>query len=907
MKLLAVDGNSILNRAFYGIKLLSNSKGEFTNACVGFLNILNKVKEDVNPDIIVAAFDLRAPTFRHSKVDYYKANRKGMPEELAQQLPKIKSILKYMGIKILEMPGYEADDILGTLAKEFTKDFEENHCYILTGDRDSLQLIDDRVTVKLATNKENINFTKERFAADYQGLEPRQLIELKALMGDSSDNIKGVAGVGEKTAMDLIVKFSGVENLYRLLEAKDAALDGVKPGVKLKLEGGKAAAFESHWLATIDQNIPLDCSLEALTQPGNPAKLSGILRNLEMLNWLDKLGLKAVTPDFSEETPDGKGTDKEILEEEPPQQTPTKTLLSPEALAAMESLGEAAGLKIPPAKELLEPLLQPLTLQENAPQKTLSEGWQEGALVVFLLEGEWLYLAQNSLLTRINVAEGNQGLLEEFFKSPCPKATVGSKDYYRKGLDMGAPLKNLILDGELAAYLLSSTPTEPNVERLGALRQMTLDGSLGDFAAIGLLPKLLFNLAVEVEENAMSHLLYLVEQPLSRVLAHMEQAGVALSAEGVEEFGLELKEELADFEGQIFELAGHSFNVASPKQLGAVLFEEMGLPPKKKTKTGYSTNADVLEELAERHPIIPLIQEHRQTAKLASTYIDGLLKSLGADGRLHSTFKQTETRTGRISSTEPNLQNIPVRTEKGARMREFFIAPKGRVLLDSDYSQIELRIVAALSGDETMKNSFLSGEDIHTSTAAQVFDLPVEMVTPSMRRAAKAVNFGIIYGIGPFSLSKDIGVTVGEAKKYIAAYLEHFPSVKTFMDKTIAAARQLGYVTTIFGRRRYIPELSMTNKNMQAFGERAAMNGPIQGAAADVIKIAMVRVFSRLEREGIAARLILQIHDELIVEAEESAAERASEILSEEMNAAVALAVPLCAQVSRGENWSLAH
>lgn len=901
MKLLAVDGNSILNRAFYGIKLLSNSKGEFTNACVGFLNILNKVKEELQPDITVAAFDLPAPTFRHSKVDYYKANRKGMPEELAQQLPKIKSILTFMGIKVEELPGYEADDILGTLAKKFTEISPDNYCFVLTGDRDSLQLIDDRVVVKLATNKETIHFNKERFAEDYQGLEPRQLIELKALMGDSSDNIKGVAGVGEKTAMDLIVNFSGIERLYSLLEAKDSALDSVKPGVKLKLAAGKEAAFESHWLATIDQNIPMDCSLEAISQPGNPPKLAGILRNLEMLNWLDKLGLKSVAPDFSQEDSGSESSGESA--ETPAEEAVEKTVLSPEAMASMEALSKDIGVEIPHIKPLLEPLLGEMSLVENPSLEALESFWNGSGMAAFLLQGQWLYLAQNHSLCRV---EGEENIAI-FLQSPCNKATLGSKDCYRKGLDMGVQVKNLLLDGELAAYLLSSAPTEPDAERLGALWQMTPDPSLGDFAAIALLPKLLDKLSEEVEKNTMSHLLYLVEQPLSRVLAHMEKEGVALSAEGVEEFGLELKEELLDVETQIFELAGHTFNVGSPKQLGTVLFEELGLPPKKKTKTGYSTNADVLEELADKHPIISLIQEHRQIAKLASTYIDGLLKALGSDGRLHSTFKQTETRTGRISSTEPNLQNIPVRTEKGARMREFFIAPKGRVLLDSDYSQIELRIVAALSSDKTMKESFLSGEDIHTSTAAQVFDLPLEMVTPSMRRAAKAVNFGIIYGIGPFSLSKDIGVTVGEAKKYIAAYLEHFPGVKSFMEETIQGARSTGYVTTIFGRRRYIPELSMTNKNMQAFGERAAMNGPIQGAAADVIKIAMVRVFSRLEREGIAAKLILQIHDELIVEAENSAAEAASEILSQEMNAAVALSVPLCAQVSRGENWSVAH
>lgn len=839
MRLLAIDGNSIMNRAFYGIKMLTNKKGEFTNAILGFMNIYLKAAEELVPDAVAVAFDLHAPTFRHTAVSSYKANRKGMPAELREQMPKIKALLTALGIKILEIEGYEADDVLGTLSKQCADNGWE--CFILTGDRDSLQLINDKVFVRLATTKETLLFTPEKFRESY-GLEPLQLIDLKALMGDSSDNISGVPGVGEKTASALIQQFGSVEKLYENLDSPD-----ISKNVRAKLEAGADAAKESKWLATIVKDVPLDCHPEGcrIAAP-HSEKTSEILTGLEMFSLLERLSLK-------------------------PSQAPAEE-------------------DKPLAEEIAEAAVTAEFLEEISAGEMFTDMIYAGGKLKIRLE--------NTIYTT-----EDKELILRYFAGNARKRTFDAKPCYKLAFENGAELCHVTFDSFIAAYLLNPSSTSYTVERLCGEYKLSYRSDLGENADIASVRQLSARFADELHETKMDDLYYNIELPLTEVLASMETHGIHIDEGGVRDFGTRLKADLSLLEERIYAAAGKSFNILSPKQLGEVLFEDLGLPAKKKTKTGYSTNADVLEELRDKHPIIESILQYRQLSKLNSTYVEGLLKVVGADGRIHTSFNQTETRTGRISSTEPNMQNIPVRTELGRNMRRFFSAEEGFVLLDADYSQIELRILAAVCGDKTMQDAFLSGQDIHTATAGQVFGLPPEMVTPSMRRAAKAVNFGIIYGIGAFSLSKDIGVTVAEADRYIKEYLHHYPNVSRFMEETVNGAVQNGYVTTMFGRRRYIPELSSSNKMLQAFGKRAAMNAPIQGSAADIIKIAMVRVYERLKEEKLEARLILQVHDELIVEASEKDKERAAEILQNEMENAKKLDVPLTAEVNIGQTW----
>ncbi len=843
MRFLAIDGNSIMNRAFYGIKLLTNKKGEFTNAIVGFMNIYLKAVEELHPDAAAVAFDVSAPTFRHEASSAYKANRKGMPEELRGQMPRIKSILSALGIKIIEAPGFEADDILGTISKLCSEQGHE--CWILTGDRDSLQLLDERVFVRLATTKETIIFTPEKFKEVY-GLEPLQLIDLKALMGDSSDNIPGVAGIGEKTASALIAKFDSVENLYEKLERDEIPAGDISASVLTKLKNGKNAAFESKFLAAIKRDVPIEKDLQSYipAQP-NAEECSKILTELEMFSLLERLNLK---PSSSVETP---------KEEIPDIQ----------------------------AEELTNDIVERANREELFAHMIF-----DGKNLKLLLEDK-VYLTQD------------KGLILDFLCGSARKTVFDAKPCYKFALENSREAKNIIFDCYIAAYLLNPSAGQYTVERLCSEYKIPYFLQKGDISDILSLKALSAKLADELNKTGMDNLFYEIELPLTEVLASMEHEGFLIDAKGVKDFGEVLKSDLMELEGRIYSIAGKKFNILSPKQLGEVLFDDLGLPPKKKTKTGYSTNAEVLDELSGKHPIVELILQYRQLSKLNSTYVEGLLKAVSPDGRIHSSFNQTETRTGRISSTEPNMQNIPVRTELGKNMRKFFAAKDGFVLLDADYSQIELRILAAVCGDKTMQSAFAEGHDIHAITASQVFGLPLEMVTPSMRRAAKAVNFGIIYGIGAFSLSKDIGVSVAEADKYIKEYLRHYPNVSKYMEKTVEDAVKNGFVTTIFNRRRYIPELSSSNKNIQAFGKRAAMNAPIQGSAADIIKIAMVKVYKRLKEEGLDARLILQVHDELIVEASEKDAEAAAKVLKEEMEGAAKLSVPLIAEVNKGKTW----
>lgn len=835
MKILAIDGNSIMNRAFYGIKALSTSKGEYTNALTGFMNIYLKELEAVQPDCAAVAFDLKAPTFRHKADAAYKANRKGMPHELALQMPLIKEILADLGVKTLECEGFEADDILGTLSEIFG---DGDECVILTGDRDSLQLVSESCTVRLATNRETVVYTPDKFREDY-GLEPIQLIELKALMGDSSDNISGVKGIGEKTAAALIKEQGNVEQLYENLESMK-----LTPSVRKKLESGHEDAVRSRFLATIVKNAPIERDTAAYTfGERKDDELKMLLSRLEMNKLMARLGLT----------------------------------------------GNAENAPQPVKADDLPPLQTAELTADNLPNGKSA----------FTFDGEKLCVQSGETVYHTD----DEQLILKYFTADGEKVCFDGKTAYRWAFEHGGELRGLTFSCDLAGYLLNSQASEYTAENLCLAYRVAYRADMGEFADVCSLAALAERLKQELEAADMTALYNDIELPLCETLASMEYYGVDADADGIRAFGDKLNEKLGEITDEIYRLAGQEFNISSPKQLGKVLFEDLRLPCKKKTKSGYSTNAEVLESIANKHPIVPMILEYRTLSKLSSTYVDSLLKQIHADGRVHSIFKQTETRTGRISSTEPNMQNIPVRKELGREMRRFFIAREGCLLVDADYSQIELRVLASVCGDENMQQAFLSGSDIHTSTAAQVFGLPEDFVSPEMRSAAKAVNFGIIYGIGPFSLSKDIGVSVAEAKKYIQSYLDNYPKVTEFMNKTVADGEKNGYVSTIFGRRRYIPELSASNKNVQAFGKRAAMNAPIQGAAADIIKLAMVKVYRRLKAELPEVHLILQVHDELILEAPEAQAERAAALLKEEMEAAVKLAVPLTVDVHTGKSW----
>lgn len=843
MKLLAIDGNSIINRAYYGIRLLTNKNGVYTNAIFGFMNIYFKNAEEIKPDCVAVAFDLKAPTFRHKAADFYKANRKGMPEELAQQLPLVKELLTYMGVKIIECEGYEADDILGTLSKACAD--SGNECVVLTGDRDSLQLVNDKVTVRLATTKETVIYTPEKFMEDY-GFEPIHLIDLKALMGDSSDNIPGVAGVGQKTADKLISEWKTIENLYENIDKAE-----LTKSVYNKLVNGKDSAKQSKWLATICLEAPIETDIEKyIPSERDERKLSELLTELEMVKLLKKMEL------------------------EPSERVIFKNTVKAEEIDVKHI-------------ELDQSRLSELENRER---------------LYCVYSGGILSICEKNGNERLVYTTENNAYAAKLLSCGAKKYMFAAKSAYRLCFSEGKPLENMAFDAEIAAYLLDPSSPEYSIEKLCMRYGSPYYKNAEQSADIVSLPELCEALKREIESQGMSNLMFETEQPLTEALASMEHFGVGIDRDGVKKFGEGLVDEIDALQSQIFFMCGKEFNISSPKQLGDILVE-MGVPLKKKTKSGFSTSAEVLEELSGEYPVIDLVLRYRRLTKLSSTYVEGLLKTVGDDGRIHTSFRQTETRTGRISSIEPNMQNIPVRTELGREMRKFFVAQNDRILLDADYSQIELRIVAHICGDEAMINAFKDGADIHRATAAQVFGLPPEMVTSEMRSAAKAVNFGIIYGIGAFSLSKDINVSVYEAKKYIKDYLHNFPNVEKFMNETVENAKKTGYVTTMFGRRRYVPELSASNKNMQAAGKRIAMNTPIQGSAADIIKIAMVNVYKRLKEEVPDAKLILQVHDELIVECERGDAKRAEKILSEEMTNACSLKVPLTVDVNRGESW----
>ncbi len=835
-KLLAVDGNSIVNRAFYGVRPLSNKEGFPTNALFGTVGILEKNLEAVKPDFCAIAFDLKAPTFRHKMYEAYKAGRRPTPEDLLAQMPAAKELAAALGFTCLEMEGYEADDILGTLAA-LADGSGELEAYILTGDHDALQLISPRVHVLLVTNTETIDFTSERFFEKY-GVAPTQFVDVKALMGDSSDNIPGVPGIGEKTALKLIAEHGSLDGVYQNLPTAT-----LTPSVRRKLEEGKDSAYLSQKLATIFKKVPIDTDPSAYRYEG--------FDRAALLKLFTKFEFNAFTKRFG--------------------------------------LTEAA-----PAKEADEATEIKALTPEQA--KALA-----GELAIDVFEGEVL-VCDGTDVFKTQEREVISAILTGQRKIICHDA----KAVYKALEQWGITWRDCHFDTMLAAYVLNPAENGFDPARL-SLAYLGEQIKAAPMHLKSILP-LRKELEARIGELSLQTLLFDIEMPLCRVLADMELYGFAVDGEGLDAYGRQLQALADQLSERIYFAAGDRFNINSPKQLGEVLFEKLGLPHGKKTKTGYSTNAEVLEKLRRVHPIVEDILDYRQVTKLYSTYCEGLLKQIEQDGRIHTTFKQTGTATGRLSSAEPNLQNIPIRTDLGRELRRYFVAKNNNYLLiDADYSQIELRLLAAMANDEAMISAFASGEDIHTATAANVFGVPANAVTPDLRKRAKAVNFGILYGMGAHSLSEDLHISMAQAREYIASYFAAYGGIDAYLKDVVTEAKELGFVTTLFGRRRYIPELKMQNKNMQHFGERVAMNSPIQGTAADIIKIAMIRVAKRLEDEGLDARLVLQVHDELIVEAHKDIAPRAREILVEEMEKAATLTVALKVGVGEGENWYDSH
>lgn len=840
MKLLVIDGNSIVNRAFFGIKLLTTKDGKFTNAIYGFLNIFLKLQEDLKPDAVAFAFDLKSPTFRHKLYDGYKAGRKSMPPELSQQMPVLKELLQALGYKTLSVEGFEADDILGTLAKAGKSD---DICYIATGDRDSLQLVDDKITVCLASTKETILYTPERVKEDYS-LTPELLKDLKALQGDSSDKIPGVPGVGPKTATDLILKFGTLNEIYEKLEKID-----IKENLRKKLKENEELARLSYTLGVIDTAVPINTDYSEYEKSGaDNEKAAAILRSLEMYKFIERLGLS-----------------------------------------------NAANV------ETFKELDKPLEVKENFKEtaKTINELY----LNCVFKDGELkkAFAVVENVISKINCdSKEEMNLLKNLLENnDIPKYLSDSKELFKYAEKNGFEILNVRFDILLAAYLINPNGKNYTLERLAEEYEITASSERECLFTEALKPLCEVFYKILDSRNQLE-LLEKIEIPLARVLSSMELAGVGINIEGIKEFSEMLSEKILECQKKIYELSGEEFNINSPKQLGNILYDKLGIEKKGKKA---STAADILESLKDEYEIVQYILDYRSYTKLKSTYCDGLLSCVCSDGRIHTTFNQTETRTGRISSLEPNLQNIPVRTALGAEMRKFFVAAENSILIDADYSQIELRVLADLSDDENMQYAFNENVDIHTHTASQVFNLPENMITPEMRRNAKAVNFGIVYGIGAFSLGKDIGVPTRVAGKYINDYLHNFSGVESFMKRTIENAKRDGYVKTMFQRRRYLPELSSSNAMIRGFGERVARNMPIQGTAADIIKIAMIRVYDRLRREGLKTKLILQVHDELILEAPIDEKEQAEKIVKEEMESAVKLKVELVSDEGTGKTW----
>lgn len=869
-KLLIVDGNSILNRAYYGIRPLTAPDGTPTNAVYGFLHILFKYLEEEKPDYLCVAFDVKAKTFRHKMYDLYKAQRKPAPEDFLVQLPLIKEVLAAMNCACIEKEGFEADDLIGTVSR--LCDEQGIACRILTGDKDDLQLASKTTVIKLVVTRmgktETTDYDSTAVLEKY-GVTPSEFIDVKGLMGDPSDNIPGVKGVGEKTAFSLIQKYKSIETIYDQLEDLEAT-----PSVKKKLDADKNSAFLSKTLATIDRHVPMEIDLGNFRRGSYDTKAVGALfTRLNFKSFLEKLEI-------------------------PPE----------ERTAHIETVSGT--------------LRKVSSLEGILPESGYVDYLRSDGDLFFTLDDETVYHLANASEDQLRCLFANPKLL---------KCGYDIKEDILSLSKQGINLEGIGFDVMLAAYLAEPTRSSYDMETLCITY---LGQELAETAAhteedgqismnLGLTPEedtekhqsladrtaalycLRQYFTKKLEEDGQHQLYYEVELPLTEVLASMQLAGVYVDKDALRQFGDMLATRISALQKEIYDLAGEEFNINSPKQLGEILFGKLGLRGGKKNKNGYSTNVDVLHKLLDKHPIAGKVLEFRQVSKLQSTYVEGMLPMINPDtGRIHSSFNQTVTATGRISSTEPNLQNIPVRTELGREIRRMFVAPdENTCLVDADYSQIELRVLAHISGDETMQNAFIHNEDIHTRTASQVFGVPMEEVTPAMRSSAKAVNFGIVYGIGAFSLAQDLEISVKEADAYIKGYLEKYPKVDAYMKETVETAREQGYVTTLLGRRRNMPELKASNHNTRAFGERVAMNAPIQGTAADIIKIAMVQVYRRLKEEKLKSRLILQVHDELIVETTLDEVEQVQHLLKEEMENACKLSVPLDVDMNVGKSW----
>ena len=860
-KLLILDSNSILNRAFYGVRYLSAKDGTPTNAIYGFLNILLKLIKEQEPDYICAAFDVKAPTFRHKQYEGYKAQRKPMPEGLAAQMPLAKDVLRAMGVTILEKEGYEADDIIGTVARLCEE--SEISCFIATGDKDDLQLASDKTKVILTVTKSGYNETiiyDDKAVKEKYRVTPTEFIDVKALMGDPSDNIPGVKGVGEKTAMSLIEKHHSIEYIYENIDDI-----GLKGAMLQKMKDGREMAFMSKELATINRNTPIEFNAEKCVFDGfeNNGELYEILKRLELNSIIKKLDLSGV---------DNVKENEDIFKDFSYQVGDKNMISGDKVTVVLDFDGDNISSAAVGAGN------NAVVLNE---QDDIKELLEDDSIAKVMFDVKEAIVKLNGRIDIKNISDDTA--IAAYLVDPA---------------------KNEYTIEKLASEYFGTVIEKPEVKQLSLLDDVETDRSeyLAKCAvALGVLNE---RIGDKIKENGQEKLYHEVELPLVTVLAHLEINGFLVDDNQLKEFADKLGEKIDALTNEIYMLAGEEFNINSPKQLGVILFEKLELKPVKKTKTGYATNADVLEKLRDKHPIVNFIMEYRQLAKLKSTYCDGLRAVVNPNThRIHSVFTQTVTVTGRLSSTEPNLQNIPTRTELGREIRKMFVAKEGYVLVDADYSQIELRVLAHIANDETMINAFRNNEDIHAVTASQVLGIPLEDVTKEQRSSAKAVNFGIVYGIGEFSLAQDLHISVKEAKAYIESYLEKYHGVRNYMESIKEQAKKDGYVKTMLNRIRYIPELKSPNYNIRQFGERVALNTPIQGTAADIIKLAMVRVDNRLINEGLKSKLILQVHDELIVEAHKDEVDKVKQILSEEMQSAMELNVPLKVDMSTGHSW----
>lgn len=860
-KLLILDSNSILNRAFYGVRYLSAKDGTPTNAIYGFLNILLKLIKEQEPDYICAAFDVKAPTFRHKQYEGYKAQRKPMPEGLAAQMPLAKDVLRAMGVTILEKEGYEADDIIGTVARLCEE--SEISCFIATGDKDDLQLASDKTKVILTVTKSGYNETiiyDDKAVKEKYHVTSTEFIDVKALMGDPSDNIPGVKGVGEKTAMSLIEKHHSIEYIYENIDDI-----GLKGAMLQKMKDGREMAFMSKELATINRNTPIEFNAEECVFDGfeNNGELYEILKRLELNSIIKKLDLSGG---------DNVKENEDIFKDFSYQVGDKNMISGDKVTVVLDFDGDNISSAAVGAGN------NAVVLNE---QDDIKELLEDDSIAKVMFDVKEAIVKLNGRIDIKNISDDTA--IAAYLVDPA---------------------KNEYTIEKLASEYFGTVIEKPEVKQLSLLDDVETDRSeyLAKCAvALGVLNE---RIGDKIKENGQEKLYNEVELPLVTVLAHLEINGFLVDDNQLKEFADKLGEKIDALTNEIYMLAGEEFNINSPKQLGVILFEKLELKPVKKTKTGYATNADVLEKLRDKHPIVNFIMEYRQLAKLKSTYCDGLTAVVNPNThRIHSVFTQTVTVTGRLSSTEPNLQNIPTRTELGREIRKMFVAKDGYVLVDADYSQIELRVLAHIANDETMINAFRNNEDIHAVTASQVLGIPLEDVTKEQRSSAKAVNFGIVYGIGEFSLAQDLHISVKEAKAYIERYLEKYHGVRNYMESIKEQAKKDGYVKTMLNRIRYIPELKSPNYNIRQFGERVALNTPIQGTAADIIKLAMVRVDNRLINEGLKSKLILQVHDELIVEAHKDEVDKVKQILSEEMQSAMELNVPLKVDMSTGHSW----